>query len=565
MKPHSQYNLLRPYLVAYEAAVAKGNEIDWLANCYIIEGKQKRFSLRLPCGKVSRIFFIALMGMHKKFSLRNLRAARELALQRFNQDLTKKRKRISDQHKRSKLTPTQRLLGDSTGFVKKNPDIKKSVTSAKTRSGSSKRSRRSSSSSSSRAIDDNKTDDEKYGKIRLAKTTVWILNVGTSMNKLSKENRPYIIWKGKVLESGRPQCSDLKVSWHPNASKNKNLSLKRTEKNEIEAITLFQGGASNPGSFVHSTLKQAKQACQLTERAVLVFTGGRESEGGLKDSICTPTAKTIEIPTSLNITSNQIQVSEDFKISDTINDTMSMVELTKTPALSTILDVLGCRMFRLSPTDVNELKVLWDECVTDTSWSEKYPDTKVERHSFSLLAGKLFDLDNLQLRHRYSWGKLTEKDCCSFKPHEKIKKLARFLSVKFKNEMKDLKFNAGQLLNYAADISAKIPWHRDGSAHKGGVDGNSQVGGTGVTSVTLVGSGVMLFGREGVNNQGAKTIDEIASVHFDEGIVFFMSALVDRILYHSTAVGENGRLALILRCLNQPRLFTTGENAQIVI
>ena len=44
-----------------------------------------------------------------------------------------------------------------------------------------------------------------------------------------------------------------------------------------------------------------------------------------------------------------------------------------------------------------------------------------------------------------------------------------------------------------------------------------------------------------------------------------MSALVDRILYHSTAVGENGRLALILRCLNQPRLFTTGENAQIVI
>ena len=29
--------------------------------------------------------------------------------------------------------------------------------------------------------------------------------------------------------------------------------------------------------------------------------------------------------------------------------------------------------------------------------------------------------------------------------------------------------------------------------------------------------------------------------------------------------GENGRLALILRCLNQPRLFKTGENAQIVI
>ena len=65
---------------------------------------------------------------------------------------------------------------------------------------------------------------------------------------------------------------------------------------------------------------------------------------------------------------------------------------------------------------------------------------------------------------------------------------------------------------------------------------------------------ITLSCREGVNNQDTKTIDEIASVSFNEGSVFFMSALVDRILFHSTAVGENGRLALILRCLNQPHL-----------
>ena len=133
--------------------------------------------------------------------------------------------------------------------------------------------------------------------------------------------------------------------------------------------------------------------------------------------------------------------------------------------------------------------------------------------------------------------------------------------------MGNLKFNAGQLLQYAEDFRLGIPWHRDGSAHQGDVDGNSQVGGTGVPCVTLEGTGKMLFGHEGVTGRDNIIINQITHVDFEEGHVFFMSALVDRLLFHSTEVGENGRVALILRCLNQPRLFKKGgnNNAQIVL
>ena len=206
----------------------------------------------------------------------------------------------------------------------------------------------------------------------------------------------------------------------------------------------------------------------------------------------------------------------------------------------------------------------------DTSWHHRYPASKVRRHSFSKLAGALLGMYgklDRSLRHRYSWGKLSEEDCCSFPPHDLIKKLASFLSYKFETELIGLVFNAGQLLKYAAIVDERkntgIPWHQDGSAHRGGHLGNSQIGGTGVASVTLEGSGNFLMGRTTIDGNGKPSVVAIADVELKRGSVFFMSALADRLLKHMTTVGIHGRLALILRCLNQPRMFADGGEGKI--
>ena len=163
-------------------------------------------------------------------------------------------------------------------------------------------------------------------------------------------------------------------------------------------------------------------------------------------------------------------------------------------------------------------------------------------------------------------GRLKENDCCSFPPDPRIKILANCLSEKFKKEMGNLTFNGGQLLNYAADILALIPWHQDGTPHAGGVAGNSQVGGTGVISATLRGNGGILFGARCCHfNTGVSDVKQYACVNFKKGHVFFMSALADRLLKHKTKTGVGGRLALILRCLNQPRLFHEGGNGAIIL
>ena len=172
----------------------------------------------------------------------------------------------------------------------------------------------------------------------------------------------------------------------------------------------------------------------------------------------------------------------------------------------------------------------------------------------------------MKIRHRYGWGKLDEKDCCSFEPHQQIKILANCLSKKFKKEMGNLTFNGGQLLKYAAEVLASIPWHQDGTPHRGGVEGNSQVGGTGVVSATLEGKGGILFGARRCHyNTGESVVKQIACVNFEEGHVFFMSALADRLLKHKTITGVDGRLALILRCLNQPRVFHEGDDGAIIL
>ena len=205
---------------------------------------------------------------------------------------------------------------------------------------------------------------------------------------------------------------------------------------------------------------------------------------------------------------------------------------------------------------------------TDTTWNAKYPDTKVQRHSFSCLAGKLIGIHELKMniRHRYGWGKLDEKDCCTFEPDPRIETLATYLSQMFKKEMGNFIFNGGQLLKYADEILASIPWHQDGTPHRGGVEGNSQVGGTGVISATLEGEGGMLFGARCCHyNTGEGVVDEVACVNFKKGHVFFMSALADRLLKHKTKTGACGRLALILRCLNQPRIFQEGDNGAIIL
>ena len=208
---------------------------------------------------------------------------------------------------------------------------------------------------------------------------------------------------------------------------------------------------------------------------------------------------------------------------------------------------------------------------TDTSWLHQYPEPKVQRHSFSALAGYLLGLHKkLSIRHRYSWGKLNEKDCCSFAPHKLIEELASFLSFKFQTELCGVDFNAGQLLNYVEQISDKgawtgIPWHRDGTPHRGRVDGNSQIGGSGVASVTLKGEGEFLMGCDSVDSGGKDITIEVARIKLKAGHIFFMSALSDRLLKHKTLVSVHGRLALILRCLNQPRIFKNDKSGQIVL
>ena len=121
MQPGSLYNLLHPIVYSYEQAVARGQGRQWIADCFEIKQQQSRPSLMLPrCGVVSTTFFLSLLGMHKKLNKRSLYAGRDLAISKFNKKASKQQQKIEEKKKRSKLTPQQRLLANSTGFVSNN-------------------------------------------------------------------------------------------------------------------------------------------------------------------------------------------------------------------------------------------------------------------------------------------------------------------------------------------------------------------------------------------------------------------------------------------------------------
>ena len=100
---------------------------------------------------------------------------------------------------------------------------------------------------------------------------------------------------------------------------------------------------------------------------MLVFTGGRESEADVKDSICRPLQKHMSIPAHLNEEIRDVQIFDNFKISteggelESEESEIEMEEVTETLALDVILEVLGCRLFVLSLPDLAELENLWDE------------------------------------------------------------------------------------------------------------------------------------------------------------------------------------------------------------
>ena len=245
MQPGSLYNLLHPIVYSYEQAVAKGQGRQWIADCFEIKQQQSRPSLMLPrCGVVSTTFFLSLLGMHKKLNTHSLYAGRDLAISQFKMKASKKRKNNMAKKLYSQLTPLQRRLRNSDGLVEKNPTLLK--TGMKTRTDSQKRAKRRCTTKNGKKEKDvtHETDEQRYGRMRLQDTVVWILDYGMAMNNIAKENRAYIIYKGLVKRSGRSLHPDLQVAWNGTASQDQRYSLSIAEKKTVENITIYQGSVS---------------------------------------------------------------------------------------------------------------------------------------------------------------------------------------------------------------------------------------------------------------------------------------------------------------------------------
>ena len=103
---------------------------------------------------------------------------------------------------------------------------------------------------------------------------------------------------------------------------------------------------------------------------MLVFTGGRESEGNVKDSICLPMKKDMNLPSQLQKKINEVEIFEHLNNIDlNTNEGEGASEESKivltditsqTDALPVILEMLGCRLFTLSTENLADLENLWD-------------------------------------------------------------------------------------------------------------------------------------------------------------------------------------------------------------
>ena len=375
---------------------------------------------------------------------------------------------------------------------------------------------------------------------------VVVVSFGKRENNVEREDRPYIIVKGCVVNPGSNEHDpNLKIGF-------------------LEADgkpIFFQGGSKHYKLFTGTNgMTEATAWCQTlsleNKRKVMIFPDQHSSNKSFTRVVKTTKTNvpSWNVPDELKVRRSENVTIVPASMKD--DNAASPIQYTdKTISLDPLLQHLGCKLLQLDTAEVGRLQTSAKTVSKDTTWVRS--SGAPFRHTFSRLAGTSYpSADDWALYHRYTWGGsqygCVEKQSCCHPIPPAVDRVAAYLSRLFDQEFGGMCLNAGQILYYQA--ATGIGAHDDGSAQSSTAK-NSQCGHTGVVSITTEGTGTMQFShRSGSKNSSRHNV---CNVELGPGSVFLMSAVCDRLLLHQMIKVDAVRTAIILRVLNQPRWYKT--------
>ena len=411
---------------------------------------------------------------------------------------------------------------------------------------------------------------------------VWVVNYGSSLSK-TRENRPFLKWKGRVVNSGRLNEPELQivlsdVGWMKTFYMNENKKKKHL---------LFIGGTK--GSEVFNTALAAKTWCMKmktkTGRATIVVGERHVVETNTKKSPRVAVKRQGVVYSNSLPSPHSVFEIQSFRNSDAINNneinkgTANALFTDLSRELPPILQYLGCKKSKIDQHMAEEINTFMSETNFD-----RYIFTRLKEHDatmpsneftprrlhYSTVAGTTtypvvndnntvastsapaVDPSDIVALHRYNWGFFRPWSVKVEEMPGLLQQLGQLLGLKYRRLLGNRCLTSCTPLLYPPHTN--INEHNDGSSCVGGVENNSQVGHTPVVTVNVRGSRWLIFKIKG-------STEELVRVEMKAGEVFVMSAECDRLLTHLTEKCATVSMAIVYRLLNQPRNYyrETGE------